>query len=159
MTGTPASWACWRMRYSPTGERQMLPVQTVMIRYMVLVYRWGRGWLSVVGAWDGFVGGTVTGGCARRRAQPPGLSLTGPGRRKGPADEGPAGPFRGGCYSVLSSSTSSDSSRGFAGSLTRVYSCFFSSHESGSKSTVPTGISKDLPRSVAVPRLIGLLPP
>ena len=44
----------------------MLPVQTVMIRYMVLVYRWGNGWLSAAGDWDGFVGGDVTGGCARR---------------------------------------------------------------------------------------------
>ena len=44
----------------------MLPVQTVMIRYMVLVYRWGRGWLGAVGAREGFAGGTVTGGCARR---------------------------------------------------------------------------------------------
>lgn len=47
------------------GERQMLPVQTVMIRYMVLVYRWGSGWLGAVGAREGFVGGAVTGGCAR----------------------------------------------------------------------------------------------
>lgn len=65
----------------------MLPVQTVMIRYMVLVYRWGDGWLGAVGDWEGFAGGAVAGGCARRR-----------GRRyqnrarKGPADEGPAGP-------------------------------------------------------------------
>lgn len=43
----------------------MLPVQTVMIRYMVLVYRWGSGWLSAVGAWGGSLGGTVTGGGAR----------------------------------------------------------------------------------------------
>ena len=47
----------------------MLPVQTVMIRYMVLVYRWGNGWLSEVGAWEAFAGGAlggdVTGGCAR----------------------------------------------------------------------------------------------
>lgn len=35
----------------------MLPVQTVMIRYMVLVYRWGSGWLSAVGAWEAFAGG------------------------------------------------------------------------------------------------------
>jgi len=44
----------------------MLPVQTVMIRYMVLVYRWGNGWLSEVGAWGGFPGDAVTGGGARR---------------------------------------------------------------------------------------------
>ena len=43
----------------------MLPVQTVMIRYMVLVYRWGSGWPDVVGAWGGAWGGAVTGGCAR----------------------------------------------------------------------------------------------
>ena len=43
----------------------MLPVQTVMIRYMVLVYRWGDGWLGTVGARGGFVGGAVTGGGAR----------------------------------------------------------------------------------------------
>ena len=33
-----------------------------MIRYMVLVYRWGAGWLGAVGDWGGFVGGIVTGG-------------------------------------------------------------------------------------------------
>lgn len=44
----------------------MLPVQTVMIRYMVLVYRWGRGRLSVAGACGGFVDGAVRGGCARK---------------------------------------------------------------------------------------------
>lgn len=44
----------------------MLPVQTVMIRYMVLVYRWGRGWPDAAGARGGFVGGAVRGGCARR---------------------------------------------------------------------------------------------
>ena len=63
----------------------MLPVQTVMIRYMVLVYRWGNGWLGAAGDWEDFVGGAVTGGGARRR-----VPLTGPGRarvRKGPADE------------------------------------------------------------------------
>lgn len=47
----------------------MLPVQTVMIRYMVLVYRWGRGWLSMVGDWEGFAGGDVMGGGARRLSQ------------------------------------------------------------------------------------------
>ena len=88
----------------------MLPVQTVMIRYMVLVYRWGDGWLGAAGDWGGFVGGAVTGGCTRRRG----------GRyqnraRKGPADVGPAGPFRGEIYSDLSSSPSLDLSNGFAG--------------------------------------------
>lgn len=66
----------------------MLPVQTVMIRYMVLVYRWGRGWLGAVGAWGGSLGGAVTGGW--------GAADTGPGRarvREGPADRGPAGPL------------------------------------------------------------------
>ena len=51
----------------------MLPVQTVMIRYMGLVYGWGDGWLSAVGDWEGFAGGalgsTVTGGCARWLSQ------------------------------------------------------------------------------------------
>ena len=51
----------------------MLPVQTVMIRYMVLVYRWGSEWFGPVGAWEGFAGGalgsTVTGGCARWLSQ------------------------------------------------------------------------------------------
>jgi len=46
----------------------MLPVQTVMIRYMVLVYRWGSGWLGAAGAWGGFADGSMMGGCARRRA-------------------------------------------------------------------------------------------
>lgn len=61
----------------------MLPVQTVMIRYMVLVYRWDSGWLGAAGARGGTVtGGTVTGGavtsgCARRR----GLPLPDPGAR------------------------------------------------------------------------------
>lgn len=65
----------------------MLPVQTVMIRYMVLVYRWGSGRLGAVGA----RGGAVTGGCARWRV----LAEAHLARaRKGPADEGPAGPFR-----------------------------------------------------------------
>lgn len=66
----------------------MLPVQTVMIRYMVLVYRWGRGWLGAVGA-AGSLGGAVTGGGARGRVLAEAHSLR---ARKGPADEGPAGP-------------------------------------------------------------------
>lgn len=66
----------------------MLPVQTVMIRYMVLVYRWGRGWLGVAGDWEGFACGdggadALAGGGCRYRAR----------ARKSPADEGPAGPF------------------------------------------------------------------
>lgn len=61
----------------------MLPVQTVMIRYMVLVYRWGRGWLGVVGGCGGSVGGAVTGGCARHRGCGSRARV-----RKGPADEG-----------------------------------------------------------------------
>ena len=62
----------------------MLPVQTVMIRYMVLVYRWGRGWLSATGACGGSLGGAVTGGCARRRAAAAGAVATGPGHEKAP---------------------------------------------------------------------------
>ena len=57
----------------------MLPVQTVMIRYMVLVYRWGDGWLGAVGDWEGFAGGDVTGGGARHRT-----ATAGPGREKAP---------------------------------------------------------------------------
>ena len=61
----------------------MLPVQTVMIRYMVLVYRWGDGWLSAAGSWGGFAGGDVTGGCARRLGLPlPGLGEKRPRRRR-----------------------------------------------------------------------------
>lgn len=67
----------------------MLPVQTVMIRYMVLVYRWGDGWLSAAGDWSGFAGGDVTGGCARQRVLAEAHSLQ---ACKGPADVGPAGP-------------------------------------------------------------------
>ena len=69
----------------------MLPVQTVMIRYMVLVYRWGDWWLSAVGDWEGFAGGDVTGGCARRGCCRRGCRYQNRAR-KGPADEGPAGP-------------------------------------------------------------------
>ena len=43
----------------------MLPVQTVMIRYMVLVYRWGSGRLGAVGACGGSFGSSTTGGGAR----------------------------------------------------------------------------------------------
>lgn len=67
----------------------MLPVQTVMIRYMVLVYRWGSRWLGAAGAWEGFAGGAVTGGRARQRVLAEAHSLR---ACKGPADEGPAGP-------------------------------------------------------------------
>ena len=66
----------------------MLPVQTVMIRYMVLVYRWGSGRLGEVGDWEGFVGGDVTGGCARRL----GLSQPEPGRER-PRRGGAGGAF------------------------------------------------------------------
>ena len=74
----------------------MLPVQTVMIRYMVLVYRWGRGWLGAAGARGGFAG-AVTGGGARWGG---GVLAEAHLLRacKGPADKGPAGPFRGECY-------------------------------------------------------------
>ena len=69
----------------------MLPVQTVMIRYMVLVYRWGAGWLGAVGDWVGFVGGDVTGGCARRWAAAAGAVATRPGREKAPPTWGRRG--------------------------------------------------------------------
>lgn len=59
----------------------MLPVQTVMIRYMVLVYRWGRGWLGAAGDWGGAWGGAVTGGCARRVLQLPYPDAKRPRRR------------------------------------------------------------------------------
>ena len=62
----------------------MLPVQTVMIRYMVLVYRWGSRWLGVVGARGGSLGCAVTGGCARRRAAAAGAVATRTGREKAP---------------------------------------------------------------------------
>lgn len=78
----------------------MLPVQTVMIRYMVLVYRWGSGWLGAVGAW----GGLAHGCSGRADALAAWAAATRPGRarvRKGPADKGLAGPFRGEGYSVL----------------------------------------------------------
>ena len=75
----------------------MLPVQTVMIRYMVLVYRWGSGWADAVGArcgatgdWEGLAGCTVTGGCARGRVP---MEAHMARVRKGPADEGSAGPL------------------------------------------------------------------
>ena len=119
----------------------MLPVQTVMIRYMVLVYRWGDGWLSAAGAWSGSLGGTVTGGCARRWAAAAGVIATRTGRAKAPPVWGPVGPFRGELYFDLSSSPLSELSRGSAGSLTRVYFCASSSQESGSKRRAPTGIS------------------
>lgn len=56
----------------------MLPVQTVMIRYMVLVYRWGDGWLGAVGDWGGSLGGSMTGGGARHR----GLSIPESGAKR-----------------------------------------------------------------------------
>ena len=73
----------------------MLPVQTVMIRYMVLVYRWGDWWLSAVGA----LGGAVTGGCARRWA-----AAAGPGREKAP----PTRDRRGLCTHYSESSAGSE---------------------------------------------------
>ena len=73
----------------------MLPVQTVMIRYMVLVYRWGDGWPDVVGARGGSLGGTATGGCARRRAD----ALAARGcRYRNRARKGPAGVGAGGAF-------------------------------------------------------------
>lgn len=75
----------------------MLPVQTVMIRYMVLVYRWGDRWLSAVGGCEGFAGGDVTGGGARRWAAAAGLSLPDPGAKR-PRRRGAGGVF---AYSLL----------------------------------------------------------
>ena len=122
----------------------MLPVQTVMIWYMVLVYRWGAGWLGAAGGRGGTLGGDVTGGCARGGV----LAEAHLARaREGPADEGPAGPFRGEYYSAWSSSSPSDSSSGFAGSLV--------SPELGLNSTVPTGIQHFTPSSSASPRGMG----
>ena len=69
----------------------MLPVQTVMIRYMFLVYRWGDEWLGAAGDWGGFVGGAVTGGCARRWAAAAGAVATGPGHEKAPPTRGRRG--------------------------------------------------------------------
>lgn len=73
----------------------MLPVQTVMIRYMVLVYRWGNGWADAAGDWEGFTGGTlggdVTGGGARRRAAAAGAGAPKPGRAKAPPTVGRRG--------------------------------------------------------------------
>ena len=72
----------------------MLPVQTVMIRYMVLVYRWGGGRLGAVGAWGGFAGGFVGG-----RMRSPRRTCNGGARvHEGPADEEPAGLNAKGCY-------------------------------------------------------------
>ena len=72
----------------------MLPVQTVMIRYMVLVYRWGSRWLGVVGARGGFACGDVRGGCAHRGE----LLLPDPDGARRPRRRGLAGPSRGECY-------------------------------------------------------------
>ena len=66
----------------------MLPVQTVMIRYMVLVYRWGSGWPDVAGAWGGFAGGAVRGGCAHRYLL---AGRTRCGRKKAPPTRGRRG--------------------------------------------------------------------
>ena len=80
----------------------MLPVQTVMIRYMVLVYRWGSRWFGSAGDWEGFAGGfaggDVRGGGARRRE----LLLPDPGAKR-PRRRGAGGAFKGEFYSVDSS--------------------------------------------------------
>ena len=70
----------------------MLPVQTVMIRYMVLVYRWGRGWSDAVGDWGGALGGLVGGWMRSPVGRRRGCRYQNRAR-KGPADEGPAGPL------------------------------------------------------------------
>lgn len=71
----------------------MLPVQTVMIRYMVLVYRWGDGWLSAAGDWGGAWGGAVTGGCASRWVLGRRTWCGRARAREGPADGGAGGAF------------------------------------------------------------------
>ena len=79
----------------------MWPVQTVMIRYMVLVYRWGSGWLGAAGDWGGFVGGAVTGGCARRWVL---AGRTRCGRARvhgGPADGGAGGALKTDFYGAI----------------------------------------------------------
>ena len=58
---------------------------------MVLVYRWGRGWLGAVGEWVALWGGDVTGGCARRRAAAAGAGAPKPGRAKPPPTWGRRG--------------------------------------------------------------------
>ena len=65
----------------------MLPVQTVMIRYMVLVYRWGAGWVGAVGAWGGSLGGLVGG----QMRSPVGAAAAGTGREKAPLTRGRRG--------------------------------------------------------------------
>ena len=71
----------------------MLPVQTVMIRYMVLVYRWGRGWLDGAALWGGDLGGDVTGVCARGGGGTRGGALAAGvrGRAKAPPTRGRRG--------------------------------------------------------------------
>jgi hypothetical protein len=49
---------------------------------MVLVYRWGSGWLGAAGDCGGSLGGTVMGGGARRWAAAAGLSLPDPGAKR-----------------------------------------------------------------------------
>lgn len=71
----------------------MLPVQTVMIRYMVLVYRWGSGWLGAVGDCGGSLGGSVRGGCVHAVACRRRGCRYQNRARKGPANEGSAGPL------------------------------------------------------------------
>lgn len=71
----------------------MLPVQTVMIRYMVLVYRWGDGRLGAAGDWEGFAGGAVTGGCARRWVLAEAHSLRARESTKRPRRRGAGGAF------------------------------------------------------------------
>lgn len=61
----------------------MLPVQTVMIRYMVLVYRWGNGWLGAVGDWGG-LWAVLWRADARDGGPPPGATATRTGREKAP---------------------------------------------------------------------------
>lgn len=131
----------------------MLPVQTVMIRYMVLVYRWGSRWLSAAGDWGGFAGGAVTGGCARRRVLAEAHLLR---ARKGPADDGVGGAFGGELYFDLSLSPTPELPRShFAGLLISRYFLsflspsqelwFFRIKEVGLKRRDSTGMDTSIP--------------
>ena len=73
----------------------MLPVQTVMIRYMVLVYRWGDGRLGAAGDWGWLCRRVLgAGGDARWWAAAAGVIATRTGREKAPPTRGRRGLLR-----------------------------------------------------------------